>query len=295
MKRSLLLISSVFIVLFVFITLFRTGPSQMDSNTAAEKSFAEKERIRKFWAIYREATDYRIAGKAPEAAEAYRQALTLNGRHEDALYYFGSMCLELGQFEEARKAWELLAQVNPHSARAHFRLGDIHLCFERPELFDLSAAEMEFRRALEINKEETGPTLRLGQVALMRNDLQQAQRYFEVVLGFNSKSVEAHYLHGYIVWKKGSVPEALALFAKAAEYSHTIKPVQGVTSEGDTKTGRALDQQKNRYCQTPFHNLPEELSQLEAADLAEHMQEKYRALENFLRQIQSAMKPNSKQ
>ena len=294
MKRSLLILSSIVVVLFVLITLFRAGFSHKEANSVAEKSLAEKEQIRQFWAAYRQATDYRIAGKIPEAEDAYRQALTLNGEHEDALYYLGSMCLELGRFEEARKAWERLAEINPHSARAHFRLGDIHLCLERPELFDLAAAETAYRRALEINKEETGPALRLGQVALMRNEVSQAQHYFDVVLGFNAKSVEAHYLHGYIIWKKGNADAALALFAKAAEYSRAINPVQGATSEGDTQTGRALDQQKYRYCQTPFQTRPEDLAHLEAADLATHMQEKYRALEIFLQQIPSAMKSDSR-
>ncbi len=294
MKRSLLIISSIALLLFIIITFLRIDSSQMESTPSVEKSFEEKEKIRQFWATYRQATDYRIADKTHEAAEAYRQALTLNGEHEDALYYFGSMSLELGEFEAARQAWERLAEVNPSSSRAHFRLGDIHLCLERPELFNLVAAEAEYRRALEINKEETGPTLRLGQVALMRNDLAQAQRYFDVVLGFNAKSPEAHYLHGYIIWKKGNTPAALALFDKAVEYSQAIKPVKGVTSEGDTKTGRALSQQKSRNCKTPFQTLPEDLSQFEATNLASHMQEKYRALEAFLQQTQAALKSDSK-
>ncbi|MCI0699010.1 tetratricopeptide repeat protein [candidate division KSB1 bacterium] len=286
MKKAVCISLPVLLVLLMAIAFLKNRSShdgsENDSNT---KTLAEKERIKRFWEIYREATDHRMAGKIKEAAESYRHALALNGRHEDALYYLGNISLELGEYQTAEDSWQHLAQINPHSARAHLQLGNLYLSFGQKEFFNLDSAEAEFQKALQINQEETGPVLRLGHIALIRGDLPKAQHYFEAVIATNFKSVEAHFLNGYVARKAGNASKAKKLFSEAIKFSQAEKPVKGVMSEGDTKSGRphALPETPKRH--TLFQPYFGDLAEVDETSAAQQMQVRYQKLEAFLAQI----------
>ncbi len=276
---------AVFLTLLAAITMLKLRSSQDDpEHSLNAKMPAEKERITRFREIYREATDQRLAGKTKEAAEGYRTALALNDKHEDALYYLGNLCVELGDYKTAEEAWRRLTQVNPHSARAS-ATGRFYLNFEQPEFFNLDNADEEFQNALKINQEETGPVLRLGHIALIRGDLPKAQHYFDAVIATNFKSVEAHFLNGYIAWKTGNPEQAKKMFSAAVQHSEAEKPAQGVLNEGDTKSGRAhtlTETAKRRALFQPFFG---DLADLEESSLTQQMQDRYWKLAALLQQM----------
>ncbi len=202
-------------------------------------SGTSQDAIREFWTRYREATAARAAGRLDAARDAYRQARALDPRHEDVLYYLGNMELELENYGEAERAWQQLAQVNPASARAHSSLGDLYACPDSGAPWNLARAAREFARAAELNREETGPLLRLGEVAVLRGDWSRAVRYFDAVIGSHSRSVEAHFLKGYVAWKRGQHDVARAQYRAAETLAHGAQPVQPAPAEGDTKHGTA--------------------------------------------------------
>ena len=198
-----------------------------------------REEVLRFWELYRRATRHRIEARLQQAALDYARALELNPRHEDALYYVGNMYFELGEYDSAEAAWRRLIEVNDVSARAHARLGDLYMCPELERFFSLSAAEAEYERARQINQEETGPLLRLAQIALLRGDLAAALDYLDAVIGSNHSSVEAHYLKGYVAWKRGDVGQAEAALAEAVRFAGPMESPAGMSQEGDTRTGSA--------------------------------------------------------
>jgi tetratricopeptide (TPR) repeat protein len=286
MKKILTIFFSMLFVLLAAIAFLKTRSArERSANGAGGKTLAEKERIKRFWEIYRDATAHRMAGRTPEAAAGYRDALALNGNHEDALYYFGNVCLELGDCQTAEESWQRLAQINPHSARAHLQLGNLYLRFEQKEFFNLDRAEAEFQKAQQINQEETGPMLRLGHIALIRGDLPAAQHDFDAVIATNFKSVEAHFLSGYIAWKTGNAAKASKLFIAAIKFSQADKPAKGVLSEGDTKTGRAHLAPEQAERRTLFQPYFGDLAGLDEAGAPQQMQSRYRKLQAFLERI----------
>jgi tetratricopeptide (TPR) repeat protein len=105
--------------------------------------------------------------------------------------------------------------------------------------FDLDIAEQEFKRALAINKEQTGSILKLGEVSLLKGQTKIAEVFFRTVLLSNSKSVEAHYLLGYIKWQAGEKQEALSSFRNAGKYSRTMQIKGVIPAEGDTQKAEA--------------------------------------------------------
>jgi tetratricopeptide (TPR) repeat protein len=195
------------------------------------------------------------------------------------------MSLELGEHKTAEESWKRLARINPHSARAHLQLGNLYLNVEQKEFFDLKKAEREFQRALQINQEETGPLLRLGHIMLIRGDWLNAQHFFDAVIATNFKSVEAHFLNGYIAWKTGNLSKAKKLFSEAIKHSETEKPVQGVLREGDTKSGRALASSETSKRRTLFQPYFDDLAGLDDASASQQMQSRYQQLEAFLERI----------
>ncbi len=241
MKRSAAVLLATVIVLFVGITMAKRGRGGSEPSLAvADSASPERERVLRFWDRYRDATRHRTAGRIPEAAAAYAEALALDGHHEDALYYSGNMRFELGEFSEAEAAWQRLIEVNETSARAHSRLGDLYLCYDRPQWFDVTAAEAQFRRAAEINREETGPLLRLGESALVRGDLAAARARLDEVLRTNSGSVEANFLRSYIAWKDGEPAEAEARTTGLMELLRAEETEDTGLNEGDTESGAAM-------------------------------------------------------
>jgi tetratricopeptide (TPR) repeat protein len=224
--------------LLVLLLALGCGGQPAPDNTQGSAGFSEerKAQIRRFWEVYNRATSLRLEGQWEEAASQYQEALALDPRHEDSLYYLGNAFFELGRFAEAAQAWRRLVETNPtQSSRAHAQLGMLHSCGEPGTPFDLDQAERELHQALAINKEESGPVIKLGEVALLRGDRQQALEYLSAGRNLNFKSVQAHYLIGYLKWSAGDPGGAFGELKQAADFALAAVPPPEASGEGDTK------------------------------------------------------------
>jgi tetratricopeptide (TPR) repeat protein len=200
----------------------------------------EKARIRGFWESYREGLSLKLEGRWEEAIAAFRRALELDPDHENSLFNIANCYLELDRTDEALDALEHMVRVNPQSQRGYYQIGLVHACPLEGYPFDLEAAEQALRRAFEINKEESGALLRLGEVVLVRGKPEEALEYLSLANRSNFRAVEGYYLRGYIRWKEGRDDEARELLAEAIEQSRAKKVVPAVPGEGDTKVDAEL-------------------------------------------------------
>jgi tetratricopeptide (TPR) repeat protein len=247
--------------------------------TEGETAESNAANVRDFWKLYREATLLRVARVTLRASDTYARALQLNPRHEDVLYYYGSMRLALGDFAGAARAWNTLTAVNPSSARAHSELGSLYLCLDPGAPFQLDSAQRHLERAHEINKEETGPLLRLGEVALLRGDLDDAKRDFQKVLVTHAGDVGARFYAGYVEWRKGNTALAQQQFALSVAGASKGATVAQPSNEGDTKRGGgAALAAENQRC-GELHTLAK---QLRTADPKRDMVTRYRELNSML-------------
>lgn len=228
------------VLLFGLVTILkRTAPDAPEAAASGTATPEERGRLLRFWEIYRQATEHRIAGRIRDAAAAYEQALAFNPGHQDALYYLGSMRFDLGDLPAAEASWRRLVEVDPSNARGHSQLGVLYSCVDNPVFLQLDRAAAEFERALVINREETGSLLHLGEVALLQGNLERARGYFDAVVGSNHTSVPAYTYRAYVAWKQGKTDEAALLFGTAVRHAQPDTPPAGVAGEGDTKAGRA--------------------------------------------------------
>lgn len=237
MKRASWTLGALALLFGAAAFLKTRGSSDVGEGTPTADSGGARATVREFWTLYREATNARVAGDIAAARDAYRKALALNPQHEDVLYYLGNMELELGNYGAAEIAWRRLLDINPGSARTHSRLGDLYACPDSGAPWDLARADQELNRAAALNREETGPLLRLGEVALLRGDLGAARARFDAVIVTHPRSIEAHYLEGYVAWKRGQRDRAAQLYQSAQTLAAAPQAVQAAPSEGDTKRG----------------------------------------------------------
>ena len=243
---------------------------------AAGPNDSARARITAFWSRYRAATDLRIAGSLDSAAEEYARALELDPGHGDALYYLGGMRLALGDYGTAERAWRHLAEVDAASARAHSQLGALFLCLDDGAPFQLDSAEAHLTLAHQINMEETGPLLHLGEAAMIRGNAATAARHFQTVLGSHRGSGAALFYVGYLAWKRGDTVRARASYdAATAAAGPPPAPAGAVPGEGDTKGGAAMTVRPARCDQ--FHHLTDRLDQPPA------MEARYHQLDSLLR------------
>jgi len=189
-----------------------------------------------FWDAYAHARGLAGAGDAPGAIAAYRQALALNPRHEDSLYALGNLLLETGDREAARQAFERLAAEAPRSARMHGALGDLLAEDAAGSGSDLEAARNHYRAAGEVNGEETGWVLRMGEISLAEGKIGDAAASFRNVAATNPRSFEALYLSGFLAYRRGDLREAARLYARA--FAAMPLPSGRALAEGDAR--RAL-------------------------------------------------------
>ena len=265
------------VLLFLGITLLKKqDATEVSGPEITSYSSQGKERIKAFWAHYYLATDHRIAGDWEQAAIAYEKALEINDQHEDALYYLGNMYLELNRSEDAKENWTRLVELNPQSARGHFQLGNLYLS---DPLFNIQLAEKEFNRSMEINKEETGALLRLGQVYLLKGQVEEAQSYFNAVIGSNFKSIEAHILAGYLAWKREDEQKAKEMFRNAWKYAKDDLSPKEVLGEGDTKGGKSFERPIARDL---FHAFIQPLPKISEERLFQEMNNIYQDLDKYL-------------
>lgn len=246
----------------------------VEGGTAA----SDRAQVQDFWKLYREATLLRVARMTQRASDTYARALELNPKHEDVLYYYGSMRLELGDFAGAARAWRTLAAVNLSSARAHSELGSLYLCLDPGAPFQLDSAQWHLERAHEINKEETGPLVRLGEVALLRGDLATAKLRFEQVLVTHAGNGVARFYAGYVEWKNGNTALARQQFARGVAAAASGTPVAHASAEGDTRRGTAALMAENQRC----GELRALTKQLRTADPKRDMPSRYRELDKVL-------------
>jgi tetratricopeptide (TPR) repeat protein len=186
-----------------------------------------------FWDAYARAREAAAAGRTAEAIAGFRQALSINPRHEDSLYVLGNLCLEAGDRPAAKSAFESLLAVQPRSARGHGALGDLLADPASGPIADLDGARRQYERAGVLNAEETGWVVRLGEVALRAGDEKAAVRQFEKVLATHPRSFQALYLLGYLAWRRADGQEARRHFDAA--FSSLGPQAAPAPGEGDVR------------------------------------------------------------
>jgi tetratricopeptide (TPR) repeat protein len=200
---------------------------------SGQATAGDREGLIAFWAAQRAAMDaFKIDADCERAVPLFREALAYDPTHEDSIYYLANCLAALGQPEEALDRLDELRALSPMSHRAHKQWGVLRAIHTTGDE-DLAAAEAALTRALEINREETGSLLVLGEIALLRGRLDVAEDHLAHATATNPRAVGGFFLRGYLAWKRGDEAAARQLLETAqAARGPDWKP-EGTTAEGD--------------------------------------------------------------
>jgi tetratricopeptide (TPR) repeat protein len=221
------------------------GPEPQEVATVAASSSArpapvskdldERQRLARFWELQRSGMD--AIKRDQDCAKAqgfFRQALELNPGHEDSRYYLANCLAEGGEREEALRQLEELLARNPRSHRGLKQRG-VLLSLGARTRQELEAARASLEEALEVNQEETGTLLLLGEIALLEGEPELAEQRFEWACHTNPKAVGGFFLRGYLAWKQGDESGARRLLERAREARGEDWKPEGTVAEGDVK------------------------------------------------------------
>jgi tetratricopeptide (TPR) repeat protein len=201
----------------------------------AAPSLTDKDRLRAFWSKQRAAMRTMKVDQDPETAIGlFREALALNPVHEDSLYYLGNCLATTGDVEGALAQLGELMRLNPMSHRAHKRWGTLR-AVTAGGVEDMDAAVAALERAYDINKEETGVLLALGEVDTMRGDFDGAREILELMVRTNPQADEAFFILGYLAWKRNEESRAREMLQQAHDARQEEWKPEGAVAEGEVK------------------------------------------------------------
>ncbi|MHC4080920.1 MAG: FG-GAP-like repeat-containing protein [Planctomycetota bacterium] len=195
-----------------------------------------KERIVAFWSKHRAAMRaMKVEADYPKAIALFEEAVALDPTHEDARYYLGNCLAAVGDTDAAVVQLEALLRLDPRSHRGLRRLGVLRASVAKTRA-DLKEAMSLLDRALEINREETGVLLAMGEIDLILGDYDQADQHLEWACRTNPRAVSGFYLRGYVAWKRGEDDMARELLQRARDALGPEWKPEGTTAEGDVAT-----------------------------------------------------------
>jgi len=284
MKKAVSFPLALYLALIIVIPGTGCGQSSADTSKkvtlqdATSWKKVDKATAQKVQDYYQKATQERLDGKLEKAAENYRQALELDPFHQDSRYYLGNVYLDMKYDTAAEWCWKTLLEVNERSARAHLQLGNLYLSSKK--LFSVRQAEREYMPALKIVKTQQ-PLLYLGEIYLIKGQVNDADVAFSAVTGSEYTNKEAYYMSGYIAWKGKDLKTALERFTNAVNY---VQPTGGETNM------KSLDDSEG-YAGTatssPFYPFIKDLADVKPDNIENAMKDSYTRLAELLADMKS--------
>lgn len=168
-------------------------------------------------------------GRFEAAYDGFREALRLDPRSSDALYYLGITAGVLAQGEYQR----LLAMA-PESARAHQLLGESYKAQDRaPE------AEAEWKAAVEANPRSAEALVALGDLTRSKSRFDEALSYYSRAAEIAPRSYDALYGLGVCHSYRGQQALAVESFKKALLLDPRSAPAHFALGLSLLQTGQA--------------------------------------------------------
>ncbi len=210
------------------------GPEPVEPEAVDVNS--ERARVRDFWGLAREANRLRLAGDYEAAIESFEAALVVDPKHEDSLYYLGVSLEQTGCYDRAEQVYRRMIAVNPRSNRAIAQLASLLSLAAPGAQPNLAEARALLLRAVEINREHSGPYLELGRLDLAEGDPGRAIERFTTAARFGSAEGELMVGVAHLLQGEQSAAEARFRFVIAAAELERERSRRGEKSEGDVRT-----------------------------------------------------------
>jgi Flp pilus assembly protein TadD len=150
------------------------------------------------------------AGKLAEADKIYRQVLSHNPNHPEALHLLGAVAGQVGRLDAAIELIRRAITINPGAAEYHYNLGNILRDKKR-----LDEAIMEYRQALKLRPNFVQAQNNLGSLLRDQGLLDEAIAAFGEARRIDPGGAEVYNNLGSALREKGNPDEAIIAYRQA--------------------------------------------------------------------------------
>jgi tetratricopeptide (TPR) repeat protein len=126
-------------------------------------------------------------------------------------------------------------RADPLSVEGYFNLGNALM-----DVGNLSAAKLEWEKALQVDPAHSGALSQIGTLLATQGSLREAERYYNAALRSNSKNTMAHYNLGKIYEMEGN------LFKAIEHYELSLKHMDILYAEYTQEIGSRLAQLRKK-------------------------------------------------
>ncbi|MGO9463047.1 MAG: tetratricopeptide repeat-containing sulfotransferase family protein [Isosphaeraceae bacterium] len=163
--------------------------------------------------IFETALEYQRSGQIHQAEDLYRQILTQDPEHVDALHHLGLASHQLGRSEEATLYLRRAVRLNPGFAEAHNSLGvALHKAGK------LEDAAQSYRRALDLRLDLAHVHNNLGLVLTQQVKFEEAESCYRRALLREPRDHRIHNSLGYALKQQGKLAEAMGSYHEALRH-----------------------------------------------------------------------------
>ena len=139
------------------------------------------------------------AGKYPEAADLFTQAISQKPEFTDAYYGRGFCYEQMGKFADAMKDYKKTIELDPNHAKAYNNLGVVYFKLYN----DNENAEKNFKKSMELSKTNSLVYYNLGSIYYNQKRYDEAIRFFNEAIKLRPAYVEALNTRGLCYfWQK---------------------------------------------------------------------------------------------
>jgi tetratricopeptide (TPR) repeat protein len=167
--------------------------------------------------------DRATKGDYAGAIREFKRAIGLDSSPENAVTVYNLLAqsyIQIGQTEDAIKAYRSSISMAPTDDTAHLQLGNIYFSQGR-----FNEAETEYRSAVKNNPTLSTNLFSLGQVYLATGRTREAETTFQSVIKMDPSQYGGYYALGQTYAKEGRQQEAIAEFQKVVGLKKDFFPV----------------------------------------------------------------------
>jgi predicted O-linked N-acetylglucosamine transferase (SPINDLY family) len=149
-------------------------------------------------------------GRNDQALDLSRRVVTLKPNSAEAYSNLGNALFALGRSDEAVAAYRQAIALNPNFAEAHYNLGNVVKSSGR-----LAEAIEAFRRAVALKPDYVDAQNNLGNALAAIGQAEEAFAVFHRAIALQPKIPQTYFNFGYALANHGRLDEAIALFRQA--------------------------------------------------------------------------------
>jgi tetratricopeptide (TPR) repeat protein len=183
--------------------------------------------------ILQQAANHHQAGRFRQAEALYRQILSTDPDHPEALYFLGLLAYQHGRNSTAIDLISKALNGRPDFAEAHNDLGNAFLAQGR-----LADAVASYRQALQLKPDYARAHYNMGVVLQTQAKREEAVVSYRQALNFKPDYVEAHYNLGIVLKELGRLEDAAASYRQALLFKPDLAEAHNNLGVIYSETGR---------------------------------------------------------